>query len=146
MDVLSSSKDELSFQELEQKVQDMTNFLGQVKENINTLVAGAGAQLQAALQNVNSYYEDVVQFQQKVSADNPLEPMALLRPFFQLRNDISASFESMEDEWQRKVQTMYNSGLDKIVNAAQAAKMQVKQRDPQITVDRTFDGNFTVTN
>lgn len=126
----------------------MVGFLGTVKENINALVAGAGASLQASLQNVNNYYNDVVQFQQKVRNFRDLKNqgikyrLILVLLFFQLRSDVSASFEALEDEWQRKVQNMYNSGLDKIVSAAEAAKMEVRQRDPQSAIM----GNNTVSN
>jgi len=98
-----------SRQELEQKVQNMVTFLDEIKANATAAAQGAGQQVQASLQNVNNYYQDVVQFQNK------------------LRSDAATSFQSLEAEWQNKVQTMYNGGLDKIVNAAQTAKTEVRQ-------------------
>lgn len=45
-----------------------------------------------------------------------------------MRNDVSMTFEQLEDEWQRKVQGMYNGGLDTVVKAAEAAKMNERMR------------------
>jgi len=93
-----------SQQELDRKVQEMVNLLGQVKNNADALAQGANQQLQSSLQNVTRFYDDVVQFQNKI------------------RNDASANFQALQTEWQNKVQNMYNGGLDKVVNAAQTAK------------------------
>jgi len=52
-----------------QKCKKWSIFLGQIKENSNTIIQGAGQELRNSMLNVTKFYDEAVQFQNKLRTD-----------------------------------------------------------------------------